>query len=259
MSSKTLRKQLLAAVAMVIVAAIAVTSSTFAWFAANTTVTAAGMSVTAKSDSSFMLIKAGTQTAAAVRTGAATTDNATTATAALFPSAHTTAAGVGYGIDEIEDDDTTNMTDWYYKTINNPAYATAAAATAASASATESDPQDIAIAAFGNYVLANEFTIALADGSNDVENLKVGTCTITTAGDQAVKVLVATDYASEEFGGSGTVVLRNTDLTDGTTDKETVRIYIYWDGNDTDVYTNGIADLQSTAVTVTFVGDVVAA
>ncbi|MBQ7566521.1 MAG: hypothetical protein IJT18_05315 [Oscillospiraceae bacterium] len=252
MSSKALRKQLLAAVAMVIVAAIAVTSSTFAWFAANTTVTAQGMSVTAKSDASFLLIKAGTQTAAAVRTGALTADSATTATAALFPAAHTTAAGVGYTIDDIEDDDTTNMTDWYFKNSNDPATSNVDVTAA----------QDIAVADFDKYVLANEFTIALADGSNDVENLKVGTCTITATGDEAVKVIVATDYASEEFsgaGGSGTVVLRNTGLTDGANDIETVRIYIYWDGNDADVYTNGIADLLSTAVTVTFVADVVAA
>lgn len=47
MNSKVLRKQLLAAVAMVIVAAIAVSSSTFAWFAGNNVVTAQNMKVQA--------------------------------------------------------------------------------------------------------------------------------------------------------------------------------------------------------------------
>ena len=45
MSAKALRTQLLGAIAMVLVAAIALGSSTFAWFAANQTVNATGMKV----------------------------------------------------------------------------------------------------------------------------------------------------------------------------------------------------------------------
>lgn len=47
MSVKTLRKQLFAAIAMVLVAAIALGSSTYAWFASNTKVDATGATVTA--------------------------------------------------------------------------------------------------------------------------------------------------------------------------------------------------------------------
>ena len=45
MNSKAIRKQLLAAVAMVLVAAVALGSSTYAWFVASGTVTATGMMV----------------------------------------------------------------------------------------------------------------------------------------------------------------------------------------------------------------------
>ena len=50
MNSKAIRKQLLAAVAMVLVAAVALGSSTYAWFVASGTVTAEGMKVQAQSE-----------------------------------------------------------------------------------------------------------------------------------------------------------------------------------------------------------------
>ena len=50
MNSKAIKKQLLAAVAMVLVAAVALGSSTYAWFVASDTVTATGMRVSAQSE-----------------------------------------------------------------------------------------------------------------------------------------------------------------------------------------------------------------
>ena len=60
MSIKALRKQLFAAIAMTIVAILAVTSSTFAWFATNTRVTVSQMSMTATSADPFLQIKRST-------------------------------------------------------------------------------------------------------------------------------------------------------------------------------------------------------
>ena len=56
MSTKALKTQLLAAIAMVLVASIALGSSTYAWFASNTKVDATGMQVTAQSTQAFLLI-----------------------------------------------------------------------------------------------------------------------------------------------------------------------------------------------------------
>lgn len=50
MNSKAIKKQLLAAVAMVLVAAVALGSSTYAWFVASGTVTAKGMKVQAQAE-----------------------------------------------------------------------------------------------------------------------------------------------------------------------------------------------------------------
>lgn len=55
MNSKAIKRQLLAAIAMVLVAALALGSSTYAWFVASGTVTAEGMSVQAQSDGNLVI------------------------------------------------------------------------------------------------------------------------------------------------------------------------------------------------------------
>lgn len=57
MQSKAIKRQLLAAVAMVIVAAIALSSATYAWFVNNATVTATGAEVTASTAYSLLITK----------------------------------------------------------------------------------------------------------------------------------------------------------------------------------------------------------
>lgn len=59
MNSKAIKKQLLAAVAMVLVAAVALGSSTYAWFVASGTVTAQGMKVQARAEGGLAIRWAG--------------------------------------------------------------------------------------------------------------------------------------------------------------------------------------------------------
>lgn len=56
MSVKSIKKQLAAAIAMVLVAAIALGSSTYAWFASNSKVTANGMQISAATEGSQLII-----------------------------------------------------------------------------------------------------------------------------------------------------------------------------------------------------------
>lgn len=58
MKMKSLKAQFIGAIAMVLVAAIAMGSSTYAWFAMNTQVTAGGMTVTAKSEGGIVITNA---------------------------------------------------------------------------------------------------------------------------------------------------------------------------------------------------------
>ena len=232
-------KIIVPALGLLLLSTAASVTGTVAWFAANTTVTATGMSVTVKSDSTFLLIKAGEATLSEVRTGKKISDTAVNQSAALYPVAHDSIANIAAA-------DTAS--NWYYKTSDDPSiYGGAGHESAANA-----------LASLDNYVLVNEFTLAIAEGGNNMSNIKVGACSITTAGDAAVNVLVASSSAAQEFtaSGEGSTVLQAS-LT--TTAVMSVKVYIYWNGADEDVTTNGIADLQTTSVELTFTGSVVAA
>ena len=85
-NTKALQKQLFAAIAMVLVAVIAVSSSTYAWFAANTTVNATNMQVTATTSQSLVISNDTLPTAnTATITVDYTGDNTATA---LIPTTH---------------------------------------------------------------------------------------------------------------------------------------------------------------------------
>lgn len=235
MTVKALRKQLMAAIAMVVVAAVALSSSTYAWFANSNTVNATGMSVTAKSDSSYLLIKAGSATVDQIQTAKKTTDVATNPSGALLPTAHKTFSNIA-GAD--------SYNNWYYKYASSPD---------ASAAAEDATEQTITEEELNKYVLINEFNICTATGSNAMQNLKIKDLDVTTSGDSAVKVIIASESSMVELGvgenqSDDTILATNVD--DNSVVK--IKIYIYWDGDDADVYTNGIADLKSTSVNVEF-------
>lgn len=89
MSTKALKTQLLAAIAMVLVASIALGSSTYAWFASNSKVEATGMSVQATTAKNLVISTDNT-----LRANEATTKaSAFTGTCTLNPSSVQTLAG----------------------------------------------------------------------------------------------------------------------------------------------------------------------
>lgn len=90
MNSKAIRKQLLAAVAMVLVAAVALGSSTYAWFAANRTVKATDMQVSATSSTSLIIANS-VPTASDTATSVSATTTATVKE--LVPARHDETVG----------------------------------------------------------------------------------------------------------------------------------------------------------------------
>ena len=84
-NTKALQKQLFAAIAMVLVAVIAVSSSTYAWFAANTVVNATNMQVTATTSQSLVISNSALPTTSTATITVASTDNGATA---LIPTTH---------------------------------------------------------------------------------------------------------------------------------------------------------------------------
>lgn len=110
MNSKAIRKQLLAAVAMVLVAAVALGSSTYAWFVSNSSVRATSSSVTAASTSTNLLIVAGAQAAKNV---GITTNGVTADYKAATTSGKTADAVTSTNATALMPASTNNCTDWY--------------------------------------------------------------------------------------------------------------------------------------------------
>ena len=121
MDTKALKKQMGAAIAMVLVAAIALGAATFAWFVNNTKVTADGLTTTAKSANTLLISHDGTAWGTSAKFGATDplTDFVPTSTtdAKTFykDKAWTTEASGEYNASEFEV--ATEGTDYYADTF----------------------------------------------------------------------------------------------------------------------------------------------
>ena len=238
MSTKALKTQLLAAVAMVLVASVALGSSTYAWFASNTRVTAEGMEVSAQSDAVFLQIK---------NKGAQDTAYSTTANASLntdlYPVSHSEK-------DLKTKNDVTTVSNWWYGYSNN------AANSALSGTKTYlSEGTDLT-----KYVASAEYTLSIteASGKNEATNLVVSSITITEKDTKldGVCVVVAGPAGVVEFDATNADGNRNVSLADavGKVSKNKtvdVTVYIYIDGENEYVTTNNIANLGG-SVALTF-------
>lgn len=235
-------RKLVPALCMLLISAVLLGTSTFAWFSMNTTVTATGMQVTAKTNHTYLLISK-TNDKVALQTDPDANDTKVTYEAAaskLAPSAHdafettgasTAAATVGkwftaQGSDPSKSDMKTDTK----KTLTN----------------------------FDGYVLTETVYITVTKDSADAKNLKVkATITNNTAAPATdiapLKVLVVCGDNYVEFDSTeledASKVLAATISKDVLTK---VDIYIYYDGNHANVTTNNAANLGGAKVDLTF-------
>lgn len=262
MNSKAIKRQLLAAIAMVLVAAIALGSSTYAWFANNTKVTANDLQLTAMSNDTFLLINATESTATAIQTAGKTTDSMGMTATKVYPSAPA-----------LNDTDTGYLTT-NGKNVNEEAitvigekitsatqaavvtnwYTAKAQSTDASTIKADSARQ---LVAFDNYVIHKTLYLTVAVGSDVATNLKV-TPKFTQLGNgndiSAVKILLVTDDGAcvvlDKNSADVDISGNNTDLTQTTVRQ--VDLYLYVDGNDSNIYTNNAANLKGASCTLEF-------
>lgn len=241
-SVKSLQKQLIAAVAMVLVAMIALGSSTYAWFAANNTVTATGMQVTAQSNSTYLLID--TVDNATNKGTSATTKATTTGAATLYPAAYT--------VDEIAISDGNpnkiNAKSWYTAKNKNSNSANDAVIGRKTVALTETD-----------YFQKSEFWLTLSKDSEDATN-KTLTINFSKGGsdDAAVSVAVYIGGASDPILLNSGTTSGNTTISLTSTTSVPVVVYTYVDGNSTNVnsdYINGGSTITGT-VGLEFVLDI---
>ena len=248
---KALKKQLVAAIAMVLVAAVALGSSTYAWFVTNNKVDATTSTISAQSNAAFMTIKNGLEGAHLVDTTTATTD---VETKPLYPATFGEETGSTKG---------TFMTG-YGTALDDGAL-----------EGTLTPIGDPAAAVTKGYALKQDYNIS-SKGQNltklkveKVENAKNVTPTSGLA--KALRVLVtnddcsawvvygldATDAAyevklSSEISNSADVVLGT--VTAGA--DTPVHVYLYYEGRDAKVTTKNLQEGQLTetnAVTVYFI------
>ena len=276
MNVKALRKQLMAAIAMVVVAAVALSSATYAWFVSNNRVTATTTQISAQSNAAYLLIEAGSKTT----TNSTTSDTAaetvgtgsgqTYADAALYPAqwknnfdASKTTTG-----DKIYQFETAYASD---KTKANEKTGTRFAVGDPSAAVT------------ADYALLNTFYVGTGTYDGEFTNLKVSNMTVTATEDASLKTamrLLIMAYAPDGSGNYGTtptswVVAKYNDGTTATIESQSltgegtagvvyapqfgksegdvkIEIYAYYDGADTQVYTTNLTKLTLCGATVTF-------
>lgn len=252
-------KKLIPAICMTLIAAVMLASSTFAWFSMNTSVTANGMQVVAKSDNTYLLISSTNKTAGAIQTENMITTALTVsdADAKVYPCApvtNSTETSKLSGTAIVTGANASTVGNWY------------------TASAGASDKADIdwntarALSTFDGYVIQEKVYLTVAKGANDANNLKVTPTIAAKSGVSgtlvdAVRVLITTSDGGFEILNKDSVAVdikgSNTNLTDSTV--LTVNIYIYIDGNDATVNTNNAVNLAMATISLLFSVDAVPA
>lgn len=249
MDTKALKKQMGAAIAMVLVAAVALGSATFAWFVSNNTVTATTSKISAQSNAPFLKIDK-----TAIKEGSSTSISyAEDADVKLYPAQ----------VVKNADDN---------KPLFKSAYASAATATT-ELTKSRYDVGDAATAVAGNFAIKKSFKIGTADDkAGSFKNLKVSGVELTSKGtdglEDALSILVVCgdNWAVYKKSTDGVVLTaykdavsaagNNTDgvlaNTIGANSSVDVDVYVFYDGSETNVFTNNLDKLTAVGATVTF-------
>jgi len=218
-------KKLIPAFCLLLVSAVLMGTSTFAWFSMNKTVKATGMTITAKSDSVFLVINEGSTF---TKGGTAKEVTSTAAEKELYPvmpkNSFTNASTAT---------DVSTATNWqfaYSDDINkskSPDSLTYYACTAEN---------------WGNYVASETFSIGLNENSSlDTSDNEIKIKSITLPTDTGIKVIVVCgEKVALAAGDSLGVKATKTGVV--------VTVYYYIDGEDENVYTTNTDALTGTVV-----------
>lgn len=227
-------KKLIPALCMLLISAVLMGTSTYAWFSMNTTVTATGMKVTAKSDNVFLQISEND-----TFTDPATTVTFTETATELKPTTPTI------------DIDKKNITKWQYAYSTDPSNAETGAVL-----------QDVAIGDVAKYVYTKTLKVKIAEGSTaTATNLVVSQVSMegATGGrklNQSLRVAVKGVDGIEVYSNTtGTWAKDTTKSADKlqasvTTTASEITIYIWFEGTDAECKTVNAVDLDQLTFTV---------
>lgn len=241
-------RKLIPAFVMLIVSAIMLSTASFAWFATNRDVTANNMSVTANANTKYLHISTAPDSGFNTQVNAA---NATK-TVDLINA-------------KIDTDKTTVK--WYLgsSTVSGEVGTTNSTALDDSTVEADVDPAD---PTDSKYALINTFYFKMSDTSNsELKNLTVSGITVT--GDSSIKnalrVLVVGEAGSQIWkldttdptkmvsaGGNNAEYLITDNITKTSPATKSVKVYVYYDGEDTSATSDKATALTQMTVNVTF-------
>lgn len=248
-SVNSLKRQMTAAIAMVLVAGIALASATYAWFVTNNKVDATTSTISAQSNAAYMTIKNGTSGASAVDTTSVTTE---VGTKALYPATFGEENGsekgkfmTGYGKDL--DDGTLDGslklvgTDGTYEDATGNSYALL---------------QDFNISSKGQDL--KELSIAsIKDKDTQTSGLKMPLRVLVTNENGTVWEVYGKNADGDAYERKLTSAENNAAVNFGTVTagQDTVlHVYLYYEGGDTAAEANtsvNTKNLQNNGLTVT--------
>lgn len=221
-------KKLIPALCLLLLSAVLLGGTTFAWFSMNNKVTANNMEVTAKSNTQFLVISASNTLGTSIETTVATPTGGiegkvypcAKATADKLP----TATGIAVG-------------DWY--TANSKVLDDAGAV----GTTNFANAKKIETSELGNYHLTYTFYIGLADGSEEYNGDVTFKATTFSGTANGVTAMITYGDDTTELGQitaqDGTVTKTGATLKENTAVKITVILYI--DGNNANVKSSNLS------------------
>lgn len=259
MDTKALKKQMGAAIAMVLVAAVALGSATFAWFVSNNTVKAETSTITAQSNAPFLKIAKDGE-----KLESTSISYADEAAEVLYPSQ------VVNGVDKA---------DSLVKDTTKPLFQSAYAEGRGAAKILDKSRYDVGdpqTAVTGKFAITKTFKIGTDDANaGSFKNLHVTNVEVTGAGKDeadglkaAISVLLVCNdnWAVYKVSKDGAVVTAYEDGTPVTgngggilaaainaNDPVNVTAYVFYDGSAEKVYTDNLGNLaKGVGVNITF-------
>lgn len=231
-------KKIIPALCMLLISAVLMGTSTYAWFSMNTSVKASGMKVTAESKETFLLISSTKTTAEDIKQegGTSVNFNMTEEQSKVKPAAHENTA--------TNTASTNKDAAWYY--MVGTSYT----------DGTGTNKASLNIADIGGYVIHKTVYVTLANGSVAQDKLTVTAKIAKNGADgtdiTAAKVLVTSVTGAAEFNSEDTTAK---DIFTGDINSTTVivlDIWIYYDGNNGNVTSANFANLASASIELTF-------
>ena len=212
-------KVIIPALGLLLLSTAASVTGTVAWFAANNTVSATGMTISAKSNTEFLVIVEGNSF---INTAVTTTVTSTASATSLYPVApkNTLAAN-----------NVNTPATWQYAYSNN------VASYAAATGYTDCTAQN-----FGDYVASETFSLGLNVNSGlDTSATHLSLKSVNVPDDTGISCVVVCGNVFGNYTADSSVEL---DLgVNATTSGTVVTVYYYTNGEDTNVYSSNSTNL----------------